>query len=54
MNDPVNSIIVLPIPGWFLGRFELATMVSGLIHIVLVFAVTGIIYQLSTGSKAVN
>ena len=54
MNDPVSTIIMLLIPGWFLGLFALATTVGDLIYILLVLAVIGIIYQLSTGSKAVN
>lgn len=54
MNNLVNIIIVLLILGWLLGYFAFATVVGNLIHLLLVLAVIGIVYQLFTGRKVVN
>jgi len=51
MNNIVNIIIVLLILGWLLGYFAFATVVGNLIHILIILAVVGIVYQLLNGRK---
>lgn len=45
MKTLLNIIIVLLLLGWLLGFIGFATVVGNFIHILLVLAIIGIIYQ---------
>lgn len=52
MNNLLNIIIALLVIGWLVGFIGFGTAVGSLIHILIVLAVIGIIYQLVAGRKA--
>lgn len=52
MNNILNIIIALLVIGWLVGFIGFGTAVGSLIHILIVLAVIGVIYQLVAGRKA--
>lgn len=51
MRDLISLIIVVLLGGWLIGFIGFGEAVGNLIHILLVFAVIGILYRLATGSR---
>lgn len=51
MNNLLNIIIAVLVVGWLVGFIGFREAAGSLIHILIVLAVVGVIYQLVSGRK---